>query len=189
MVWPRLRLTYQRGSPRVGRRRTTVVNRSESGSPATPTGVRTNRYFHPAPCYPTGNPLKPPPVKSPGRPPCAAPATGASRPWPRPLPGPAALTASRWPAATATGPATASGRKRPYAPPPTCTISTGTSNQQATCGALEGLLPGEGDRSYFSDTSEQAIALVAASIGIPDQPVEVACLERAMAQGLVSELR
>ena len=45
MVWPRLRLTYQRGSPRVGRRRTTVVNRSESGSPATPTGVRTNRFF------------------------------------------------------------------------------------------------------------------------------------------------
>lgn len=61
--------------------------------------------------------------------------------------------------------------------------------QTATSGALEVLLPGEGDRIYFADTPAQAIALVAAAIGVRDQAEEVAYLTRALARGPVSELR
>lgn len=61
--------------------------------------------------------------------------------------------------------------------------------QQATSGALEVLLPGEGDRIYFADTPEQAIALVGAAIGVQNQDEEVAYLTRALARGPVSELR
>lgn len=61
--------------------------------------------------------------------------------------------------------------------------------QVATSGALEVLLPGEGDRIYFADTAQQAIALVAAAIGVRDQAEEVAHLTKALERGPVCELR
>ena len=61
--------------------------------------------------------------------------------------------------------------------------------QTATSGVLEVLLPGEGERIYFAQTPEQAIALVAAAIGVKDQAEEVAYLKRALERGRVDELR
>lgn len=61
--------------------------------------------------------------------------------------------------------------------------------QEATSGALEVLLPGEGDRIYFAENARQAIALVAAAIGVQDPAAEVAYLTRALERGPVSELR
>jgi len=61
--------------------------------------------------------------------------------------------------------------------------------QFATSGDFEILLPGEGERIYFADTAAQAIALVAAAIGIHDQEHEVKYLTDAAAAGPVDELR
>lgn len=61
--------------------------------------------------------------------------------------------------------------------------------QTATSGALEVLLPGEGDRIYFADTPQQAIALIAAAIGVQDQEREVAYLTRALERGPVQQMR
>lgn len=61
--------------------------------------------------------------------------------------------------------------------------------QQALSGNFEVELPGEGERIYFADTAEQAIALVAATIGLRDQDEEVAYLKRRAEAGPVKELR
>jgi len=59
--------------------------------------------------------------------------------------------------------------------------------QQATAGEFEVLLPGERDRIYFADTAEQAIALVAATVGLYDQEQEVAYLKKLAEAGPVDE--
>jgi hypothetical protein len=61
--------------------------------------------------------------------------------------------------------------------------------QQATAGEFEVLLPGERDRIYFADTAEQAIALVAATVGLDDQEHEVAYLNKLVEAGPVDERR
>ena len=61
--------------------------------------------------------------------------------------------------------------------------------QQATTGEFEVLLPGERDRIYFADTPEQAIALVAATVGLDDQEREVAYLKQLVEAGPVDERR
>ena len=61
--------------------------------------------------------------------------------------------------------------------------------QFATSSDFEILLPGEGDRIYFADTAAQAIALVAAAIGVHDQEQEVAYLTQRAEAGPVDELR
>ena len=63
------------------------------------------------------------------------------------------------------------------------------NTQQVLSGAFEVLLPGEGDRIYFADTAEQAIALLAATIGLRDQAAEVEYLKRRAEAGPVDELR
>lgn len=61
--------------------------------------------------------------------------------------------------------------------------------QQALSGKFEVELPGEGERIYFADTAEQAIALVAAAIGLRDEQGEVAYLKRRAEAGRVDQLR
>jgi hypothetical protein len=61
--------------------------------------------------------------------------------------------------------------------------------QQLLSGQFEVLLPGEGDRIYFAETAEQAIALLAATIGLRDQAREVEYLKQRAAAGPVDELR
>ena len=61
--------------------------------------------------------------------------------------------------------------------------------QEATSGRFEILLPGEGDRIYFADTAQQAIALVAAAIGLDDQEREVTYLAALAEAGPVDERR
>lgn len=51
------------------------------------------------------------------------------------------------------------------------------------------ILPGEGDRIYFAETAEQAIALLAATIGLRDQAREVKYLKQRAEAGPVDELR
>jgi hypothetical protein len=51
------------------------------------------------------------------------------------------------------------------------------------------LLQREGDRIYFADTTEQAIALLAATIGLSDQAREVRYLKRRAEAGPVDDLR
>ncbi|MDF7815487.1 MULTISPECIES: hypothetical protein [Hymenobacter] len=61
--------------------------------------------------------------------------------------------------------------------------------QQVLSGKFEIIVPGEGDRIYFADTAQQAISLVAATIGLRDQEAEVAYLIQRAAAGPVNELR
>lgn len=61
--------------------------------------------------------------------------------------------------------------------------------QEATSGSFEILLPGEGDRIYFADTAQQAIALVAAAIGLDDPERETAYLTKLAEAGPVDERR
>ncbi|WP_201982616.1 hypothetical protein [Hymenobacter rubidus] len=61
--------------------------------------------------------------------------------------------------------------------------------QQVLSGQFEVLLPGEGDRIYFANTAEQAIALLAATIGLRDQAQEVEYLKQRAAAGPLDELR
>jgi hypothetical protein len=61
--------------------------------------------------------------------------------------------------------------------------------QQALSGKFEIELPGEGERIYFADTAEQAIALLAATIGLHDQEQEVAYLKRRAEAGPVKDMR
>ena len=63
------------------------------------------------------------------------------------------------------------------------------NTQQVLSGNFEVLLPGEGDRIYFADTAAQAIALVAAAIGLADQEQETALLTRLAQAGPVDEKR
>ena len=63
------------------------------------------------------------------------------------------------------------------------------NTQQVLRGKFEVLLPGEGDRLYFADTAEQAIALLAATIGLRDQAREVEYLKQRAEAGPVDELR
>ena len=63
------------------------------------------------------------------------------------------------------------------------------NTQQVLSAKFEVLLPGEGDRIYFADTAEQAIALLAATIGLRDQAREVEYLKRRAGAGPVDELR
>ncbi len=63
------------------------------------------------------------------------------------------------------------------------------NTQQVLSGQFEVLLPGEGDRIYFADTAEQAIGLLAATIGLRDQAYEVEYLKQRAAAGPVDELR
>ncbi|TVT36800.1 hypothetical protein FNT36_25135 [Hymenobacter setariae] len=63
------------------------------------------------------------------------------------------------------------------------------NTQQLLSGKFEVLLPGEGDRIYFADTAEQAIALLAATIGLNDQVREVEYLKHRAEAGPVDELR
>ena len=63
------------------------------------------------------------------------------------------------------------------------------NTQQVLSGQFEVLLPGEGDRIYFADTAEQAIALLAATIGLRDQTAEVEYLKQQAEAGPVDELR
>ena len=63
------------------------------------------------------------------------------------------------------------------------------NTQQVLSGKFEVLLPGEGDRLYFADTAEQAIALLAATIGLHDQAREVEYLNQRAEAGPVDELR
>jgi hypothetical protein len=55
--------------------------------------------------------------------------------------------------------------------------------QEATSGALEVLLPGEGDRIYFAETPQQVIALLAATIGLADEERELGYLNSLLASG------
>lgn len=63
-------------------------------------------------------------------------------------------------------------------------------SQEATSGNFEVLLPGEGDRIYFADDAHQAIALIAATVGLkrPQEGVEY-LMQRAEAGAVVDELR
>ncbi|QKG54955.1 hypothetical protein [Hymenobacter sp. BRD67] len=61
--------------------------------------------------------------------------------------------------------------------------------QQLLSGQFEVLLPGEGDRIYFAETAEQAITLLAATIGLRDQAREVEYLKQRAEAGPVNELR
>ncbi|MFD2719901.1 hypothetical protein ACFST9_14325 [Hymenobacter monticola] len=61
--------------------------------------------------------------------------------------------------------------------------------QQVLSGNFEVLLPGEGDRIYFADTAEQAIALVAAAVGLADQVREVEYLKQRAEAGPLDEVR
>lgn len=63
------------------------------------------------------------------------------------------------------------------------------NTQQVLSGNFEVLLPGEGDRIYFADTAAQAIALVAAAIGLADQERETAYLAELAQAGPVDERR
>ncbi|GGG59906.1 hypothetical protein [Hymenobacter glacieicola] len=63
------------------------------------------------------------------------------------------------------------------------------NTQQVLSGKIEVLLLGEGDRIYFADTAEQAIALLAATIGQHDQAREVEYLKQRAEAGPVDELR
>ena len=63
------------------------------------------------------------------------------------------------------------------------------NTQQVLSGPFEVLLPGEGDRIYFAADAEQAIALVAATIGLADQVREVEYLKQRADAGPVDELR
>lgn len=63
------------------------------------------------------------------------------------------------------------------------------NTQPVLSGKFEVLLPGEGDRLYFADTAEQAIALLAATIGLRDQAREVEHLKQRAEAGPVDELR
>ncbi|WP_223654098.1 hypothetical protein [Hymenobacter psoromatis] len=64
-----------------------------------------------------------------------------------------------------------------------------TNTQQVLSGKFEVLLPEEGDRIYFADSAEQAIALLAATIGLRDQAREVEYLNHRAEAGPVDELR
>lgn len=61
--------------------------------------------------------------------------------------------------------------------------------QQVLSGNFEVLLPGEGDRIYFAGNAAQAVALVAATIGLWDQAHDVAYLTERAEAGPVDELR
>jgi hypothetical protein len=66
---------------------------------------------------------------------------------------------------------------------------TNPNAQEATSGEFEVMLPGEGERVYFAADAQQAIAMVAAAIGLIDQEEEVAYLTRRAQAGPVQELR
>jgi hypothetical protein len=66
---------------------------------------------------------------------------------------------------------------------------TNPNAQQALSGQFEVLLPGEGDRIYFADTAEQAIALVAATVGLYDQEQEVKYLKYRAEGGPLKEVK
>jgi len=61
--------------------------------------------------------------------------------------------------------------------------------QEATSGPFEVILPGEGDRIYFADDAHQAIALIAATIGLKNPPQWVEYLMQRAEAGPVDELR
>ncbi len=63
------------------------------------------------------------------------------------------------------------------------------NTQRVLSSKFEVLLPGEGDRLYFANTAEQAIALLAATIGLRDQAREVEYLKHRAEAGPVDELR
>lgn len=56
-------------------------------------------------------------------------------------------------------------------------------------GHLEVRLPGENDRIIFCNTPEEAIAVLARTIGVREVAEEVACLKRALAVGPLDEKR
>ena len=62
-------------------------------------------------------------------------------------------------------------------------------SQEATSGNFEVLLPGEGDRIYFADDAHQAVALLAATIGLKNPQDEVVYLTQRAEAGPVDELR
>ncbi len=62
-------------------------------------------------------------------------------------------------------------------------------SQQATSGNFEVVVCGEGDRIYFADDAHQAVALVAATIGLKNPPQWVEHLVQRAEAGAVDELR
>ncbi|GAA4366220.1 hypothetical protein GCM10023185_37220 [Hymenobacter saemangeumensis] len=62
-------------------------------------------------------------------------------------------------------------------------------SQRVTSGTFEVLLPGEGDRIYFADDAHQAVALLAAAIGLKNPQQWVDYLTQRAAAGPVNELR